>query len=295
MNAKLNGNVVEIEFDGVDDLMKTANRYKEPKFDRVSSRWDKCFTRGNDWNGHSTLKKVGEALLVPTPKMNAVITTGDALFDSEDWATEKPRRKIKRRLEDGDEIDVERWMDREPDMWEESKKVKGPRFGVRIGVNVSTSAYVGTDGFKWRTSAVVAILNICEELHIPCEVVCYEATRNYAYVNGNVVNCNLSFPVKRPEHLLDIDLLGYVLGDKSFFRVAILGAEIIATTDTFGDRAEIKDGLGTPHEWDKPSANEFILSRACLKESVAREEVARFKNWLVSIRERSRYNLDGLE
>ena len=77
--------------------------------------------------------------------------------------------------------------------------------------------------------------------------------------------------------------------------VAILGAEIIATTDAFGDKVEIKGGLGTPHEWDKPWANEFILSRACLKESVAREEVTRFKNWLVSIRERSRYNLDGLE
>ena len=286
MIAKKNGSMIEIEFDGVDDLMKTANRYKEPKFESDARMISECFTRENDWNGHSTLKKVGEALLEPTPKMNAVIATGESLFDSEDWATEKPRRKIKRRLEDGDEIDVERWIDREPDMWEESKKVKGPRFGVRIGVNVAAAGSVGLDGFRWRTSAVVAILNICEELNIPCEVMCYHRADEFTHSDCNV---RTKFPVKRPEHLLDIDLLAYVLGDRSFFRCAVLGSEVISVAEV-GERAD--SGLGYPREWNKPEPNEFILSRSCLNESVARDEVARFKNWLVAIRERSRYNLD---
>ena len=58
MNTRQNGNMIEIEFDGVDDLMKTANRYKEQKFERVSTWWDECFTRGNDWNGHRDRKSI---------------------------------------------------------------------------------------------------------------------------------------------------------------------------------------------------------------------------------------------
>lgn len=284
-----------LRFDGVEEVMKVAGRYKESRFERDVFAHEYCFCEKDEWNGHHTLDMVGKELLNPTPKMAGVIGAGEAMFDSEDWATEKPKRKIKRRLEDGDEIDVERWMEREPDMWEESKKVKGPRFGVKIGVNIATSAYVGASGFKWRTSAVVAIFRICEELMIPCEITCYEQNTNYVSIDGDGLGLFMEFPVKRPEHPLDIDLLGYVLGSRAFFRCAVLGAEIIGTKAAFGDRACIKDGLGSPHEVTRVQSNEFILSRACLDEVKANEEVERFKKWLIAIREQSKYNMDGLE
>ena len=284
-----------LRFDGVDELMKVAGRYKEKKFEDDVIEHEHCFREKDSWNGYHTLDMVGKELLDPTPMMAGVIGTGESLFDSEDWATEKPKRKIKRRLEDGDEIDVERWLDREPDMWEESKKVKGPRFGVRIGVNIATSAHVGASGFKWRTSAVVAIFRICEELMIPCEITCYEQNTDYVTIDGQSLGLFFEFPAKRPEHPLDVDLLGYVLGSQSFFRCAVLGAEIIGTKEAFGDRADIHYGLGVPHEVTRKQANEFILSRACLNEDAANAEVKRFKNWLVSIREQSKYNMDGLE
>ena len=293
MNAEKSGHVIKVSFDGVDDLMATAKRYK--KFSTVARKFDECFTDKNDWNGHHTMNMVVGELLEPTPKMADMIGSSDALFDSEDWATEKPKRKIKRRLEDGDEIDIDRWMDREPDMWEESKKVKGPRFGVRIGVNVATSGYVDEDGFKWRTSAVMAILSICEELVIPCEVMCYHDVTGYARMGGVNYGRMTKFPVKRPEHNMDIDLLGYVLGNRSFFRCAILGAEIIACREVFGSAIEICGGLGSPHEYREPEDNEFMLSRACIDEEKAKAEVMRFKDWLVAIKRKSNYNLDGLE
>lgn len=284
-----------LRFDGVDELMKVAGRYTEKQFEDVVDDFERCFRRKDSWNGRHTLDMVGKELLEPTPKMAGVIGSGEALFDSEDWATEKPRRKIKRRLEDGDEIDVERWLDREPDMWEESKKVKGPRFGVRIGVNIATSAHVGESGFKWRTSAVVAIFRICEELMIPCEITCYEQNTNYVTIDGQRLGLFFEFPAKRPEHPLDVDLLGYVLGSQSFFRCAVLGAEIIGTKAAFGDRADIQYGLGCPHEVTRKQENEFVLSRACLDEATANAEVMRFKKWLAAIREQSKYNMDGLE
>ena len=298
MNVELDKNrhkAIMVSFTGVDEVMEVVKRHREPKFDKVAQYHCECFTHKTGWNGYHTVDMVAKELLNPTPNMADVLSSSNALFDSEDWATEKPRRKIKRRLEDGDEIDVERWLDREPDMWEESRKVKGPRFGVRIGVNIATSAHVGESGFKWRTSAVVAIFRICEELMIPCEIACYEQNTNYVTIDGQRLGLFFEFPAKRPEHPLDVDLLGYVLGSQSFFRCAVLGAEIIGTKAAFGDRADIHAGLGCPHEVTRKQENEFVLSRACLDEATANAEVTRFKKWLAAIREQSKYNMDGLE
>lgn len=292
-----------LSFDGVDDLMSYGTKFKKPDcpeiLRREAERMDECFTRKNDWNGRKTMEDIEQELLKPTPETAENLKTSEALFDSDDWATEKPKRKLLRRLEDGDEIDIDRWREREPDMWEESKKVKGPRYGVRIGVNVATSAHVDKQGFKWRTSTVVAMLSIVEELHIPCEVMCYEHKTNYTHTlkladGRTAYGCGLflKFPVKRAEHLLDVDLLAYVLGDRSFFRVGILGGEIMAVKEVFGDNVEIQGGLGSPREYDSPASNEFILSRACLNESVARSEMTRFKDWLINFRKKANYGID---
>lgn len=291
-----------ISFDGVDDLMSYTMKFKKPDCPQIlkdeAARFSEVFTNKNGWNGGKNADCVAKDLLSPMPETADTLATGEALFNSEDWATEKPKRKLKRRLEDGDEIDIDRWREREPDMWEETKKVKGPRFGVRIGVNVATSAHVKKEGFKWRTSAVIAMLRMVEDLHIPCEVVCYEQTCGLADYRGEsgemILNMGmtLEFPAKRAEHLLDVDLLAYVLGDQSFFRVGILGGEILALKEKWGERVYLNSSLGSPREWADAAANEFILSRACLTKEIAEKEIQRFKEWLIAIRNKANYGID---
>ena len=292
---------IKIAFDGVDDLMEYGTKFRKPDCPQLlkseAEVFSEVFTEKNHWNGMKNMEMVEADLLKPTPETAANLKTSQALFDSEDWATEKPKRKLRRRLEDGDEIDIDRWRDREPDMWEETRKTKGMRFGVRIGVNVSTSASVEKEGFKWRTSTIIAMLSIVEELNIPCEVMCYEHCNNVAdltYDGNRYFGCKLevSFPVKRQEHLLDVDLLAYMLGDQSFFRVGILGAEIMAMKDKFREDIAIDHGLGRPREKTDAAPNEFILSRACITKDVAEKEMERFKKWLIAIKQKAQYGID---
>ena len=303
MNTELDTDkkVINIRFDGVDDLMSYTTKFRQddcPKLlKQEAHRFSGVFHERNDWNGRQNVSDIEAALLEPTPETAENMKTGEALFDREDWATEKPRRKLKRRLEDGDEIDIDRWREREPDMWEETKKVKGLRYGVRIGVNVSTSAGVDKKGFKWRASAVMAMLRIVEELNIPCEVMGYEYADDIGRVcvdgTHNTYAIHLEFPVKRSEHLLDVDLLSYVLGDRSFFRVGILGAEIMAIKETFGENIDIDYCLGSPRSKSSPEQNEFILHHGCTNETVAKKELDRFKKWLVQIRKNAQYMVDA--
>lgn len=285
-------------FDGVDDLMQTAMRWKNPKNDHVK-RWvaehESCFSKKNHWNGRHTVDMVAQELLKPTPNMNGVIDSGESMFTSEEWATSKPRRKIRRRLEDGDEIDIDRWREREPDMWEDSHKVKGPRFGVKIGVNIATSAHINADGFKWRTSTVVAILRICEELMIPCEVIGYEQVSGGTQGPNGEYGSKVYLPIKRSEHLIDVDLLGYCLGSLSFFRNAVLGARVVSTAEIEGSKWYCDYGLGRPDAWSEKEDNEFVLDRGCLTEENAKREVQRFKDWLVEIKRKAEINFDGLD
>lgn len=300
MNTVIDENkrLVRFYFDGVDDVMKTAGRWNTSENEHVrrfAMNYDDCFNRPDHWNGMHTLDMVSQELLKPTQKMNGVIDSGESLFTSEDWATSKPKRKIRRRLEDGDEIDIDRWREREPDMWEDSHKVKGPRFGVKIGVNIATSAHVNEDGFKWRTSTVVAIMRICEELMIPCEVVGYEQTSSGIYGPNGRYGTKLVFPIKKSENLIDVDLLGYCLGSLSFFRNAVLGSRIVATGEIKGGEWSPGRGLGTPDAWSEKEDNEFVLDRGCLNETNAKREVQRFKDWLVEIRRKAGINFDGLD
>lgn len=294
-----NKKTIRYYFDGVNDLMETAGRWKKPKNNYVKEEveiHDNCFSRPDSWNGNHTLEDVANELLKPTPKMNGVIESGESMFTSEDWATQKPRRKIKRRLEDGEEIDIDRWREREPDMWEESHKVKGLRFGVKIGVNIATSACVREDGFKWRTSTVVAILRICEELLIPCEVNGYNATQRGVWKDGNNYMQLVEVPLKRPEQLLDIDLLGYCLGSQSFYRTAMLGGMLVATMEHLGDKYYTIDGmLGVPDAWPTNDPNEFVLDRGCVTEKNAKREVKRFKDWLMEVKRKAGINFMGLD
>jgi hypothetical protein len=303
MNAALDTDkrVINVRFDGVDDIMSYTTKFRQDDCPELlkqeALRFGEVFHERNDWNGRQTASDIEAALLEPTPETAENMKTGDALFDSDDWATEKPRRKLKRRLEDGDEIDIDRWREREPDMWEESKKVKGLRYGVRIGVNVSASAGVDKKGFKWRASTVMAMLRIVEELNIPCEVMGYEYADGIGRVrtDGGYNNyaIHLEFPVKRSEHLLDVDLLSYVLGDRSFFRVGILGAEVMAMKEAFGVNIDIEGSLGSPRSKSDPGLNEFILQHGCTNETVAKKELKRFKEWLIQIRKNAQYMVDA--
>lgn len=288
---------MKLRMSGVDEVMEYGNKYKsdDPILRQAGMEFAIIFTRPNIWNGHMTMEKVRAELLNPTPDMAGILSMSDGMFDRDDWTTQRPRRKVLHRLEDGDEIDIDRWRDREPDMWKEARRVQGARFGVRIGVNVSTSASVVKSGFRWRTSAVVAMLRMVEELCIPCEVMCYECCTGLGWFRTKSFDLEYEFPVKRAEHLLDVDLLGYVLGDRSFFRVGILGAEVMAIKETFRNEVRLNEGLGQPREHKATEPNEFVLRGACIREDAARAEVRRFKNWLIRIREQSKYNLDGLK
>lgn len=293
--------MLRFEFDGVDDLMRTATAYRREDaplaVKGAAKEFDTCFTRKSSWNCQHTLADVERELLEPTPRMADVIGTGESLFSSEEWVAEKPRRKIRRRLEDGDEIDVERWREREQDMWEEKRKTKGRRFGVKVCVNIATSAHIREQGFKWRTSTVVAIARIVEELNIPCEIIgCEQVRRSVHSPSGHVYRSKLTLPIKRQEQPLDVDLVGYCLGSCSFFRNAVLGSRVMAAAqymDCAGWRCD--EGLGVPDAWTDAAPNEFVVDRGCMTEAYAKGEVARFMDWLNAIRRKAKINFDGLD
>lgn len=293
--------MIRFEFDGVDDLMRTATAYRRagaPSAVKMGAKvFDACFTQKNRWNCQHTLADVERELLEPTPRMADVISTGESMFNSEEWAAEKPRRKIRRRLEDGDEIDVERWREREQDMWEEKRKTKGRRFGVKVYVNIATSASIDEQGFRWRTSTVVAIARIVEELNIPCEIIGCEQVRCSVHApSGRVYRSKLTLPLKRQEQPLDVDLVGYCLGSVGFFRCAVLGSRVMAAAqymDCAGWRCN--GGLGIPDAWTDAATDEFVVDRGCLTEEHAKGEVARFRDWLNAIRRKANINFDGLD
>jgi len=70
-----------------------------------------------------------------------------------------PRRKVRRGLDWGDELDADRWLVREPNAWERSIREQQPRRTITIGCNITVGAavrpeqllYRGALRWRWRT------------------------------------------------------------------------------------------------------------------------------------------------
>lgn len=269
---------VRVKFDGVSDIVGFVSNWREdekkPEFRNVSERRE-YFDERREFNGDKNVEDVAKDLDNPMIEMAGAIETGDAMA-SDEIGSEIPlsRRRRARRLDDGDEVDVDRWIDRSPDMWEEMRRENVSSRVVRLYVNMSTSCDQGKNQFKWRTSTVVAIARILEDSRIPCEIIgAFTADGLFCWKSSFV---QVEFPIKRAEQLLDIETIAYCAGHIAFFR-SIGICTLIKICDLAKETST--GSLGCPVRINRDNEDDFVVSKDVLNEDDARKEVKRFVEW----------------
>lgn len=294
VNVEVKNNTIKAHFKNVSNLVDIATPETEAQIlegeseelkKHVKKEMDGRSLQNNPrkWNGNATVYTVKKSMLAPTPKTAKAIETSGAIFDIENLAMEAPRRHIRRGLEDGDEIDTDRYLERNAAMWEESERTLTPKTCIKIGVNIATSCCEKETSFKYRTAAILAIFNICERLNIQTEIYGIQYAER-ATTSAHILK--LEFPIKRPEQYLDIESTAYILGSIEFFRVSVLSAQAFIISFLNFTNA---DGLGRPQSktQDEAEENEFILTNECYSQEEATAEVNRFIEFLKGRKEES--------
>lgn len=178
----------------------------------------------------------------------------------------KPRRKVRRGLDYGDELNVDRWLARDPYSWERVEKSPEPRRTLTIGCNVSVHYLVTPEQLLYRGAAAVALADYLTQQGCNVGITLFKVSDEPTnLVRQGIVRCDL----KAPDMPLDLSAVTFALCEIAFYRCAIVFAGARRWPGT------LAKGLGAPVTLPAQdrAAVDFLIDSDVLGEDAA-------LNWL---------------
>jgi hypothetical protein len=207
-------------------LVKAANKENQRPADRRVSETD-GLTNSPHWcDGMTSVQAL--AALVKAPQERA-----DALDASARTIGAVPigtvsRSRMVKRLDDGTEIDAERYVTERTieGVWKRRIKRSVQRPVLKVGINAAASASTPSAAFARSAAAVLGLVKAAEDAGHAIEVVWFQSTRT----NGCDFVETVEICLKRIDQVLDWDvMLGACVG-ASFFRT--VGFDLTNATST---------------------------------------------------------------
>ncbi|WP_428937784.1 DUF7192 family protein [Fontivita pretiosa] len=217
-----------------------------------SDRWGNYFTRERFLG---ELHNPGEDLLKAVDQMR------QQLIGSLDLPT-TPRRKVRRGLDWGDELDADRWLVREPNAWERSIREQQPRRTITIGCNITVSASVRPEQLLYRGAAALALADILAQRGCNVGIVLFKSVREPT----SVVDWGLiRYEVKSALMPLDISAVAFAMCEIAFSRIVGVCGEARHWPGV------LRSGFGCPAP--VPAADreniEYLIDADCLSRDAA--------------------------
>lgn len=165
------GDRVEIEFDRMLDAAQsgkafgTGNLSNVGTFDaRLKSLENHKFFNRKSFDGLTRMIESGNRNLTATvERMREEISNDIAV-------PETTKRKVRRGRETGDEIEVDRYLDRIPEMWNRIEADKAPANRVVVTVNAAVASSETQDNLAYRAAAAIALADALTERGASVEV-----------------------------------------------------------------------------------------------------------------------------
>lgn len=191
---------------------------------------------GDFYNFYSKDRLLGELSNPSQGLVDAVQQMRDRLSEELALPT-TPRRKIRRGQDYGDEVDVDRWLARDPYMWDRNVREQNPSRTVTIGCNIAVSCGRKPHELLWRGAAALALADFLNERGVNVQIVVFKAVEGPA---AGVSKGVIRYTVKDATMPLDVNSLALAMCEIGWCRaVAVHG----------GARhwpGKLQMGLGTP-------------------------------------------------
>lgn len=127
---------------------------------------------------------------------------------------DRPLRKIRRRLEAGDELDTQAYIQRQSDGWSEVQKRRQPHRAIKIAVNVSMSTgMVNAGRAVSRGAAFAAMSDVLEDIGYTTEIGLFDVTLHAGTICKTYV---VEVPVKKFGSPLDVSQIAFMGSNTSF-------------------------------------------------------------------------------
>jgi hypothetical protein len=184
--------------------------------ERIRLMQDNALSGSDRWGNYFTRSKLLAELSCPSQSLlSAVDEMRERLIGSLNLPT-TPRRKVRRGLDWGDELDADRFLFREPNAWERSIREHQPRRTVTIGCNITVSARVRPEQLLYRGAAALALADILAQRGCNVGIVLFKSVEQpTSSVDWGLIR----YVVKDALMPLDVSSVAFSLCEIAFSRI----------------------------------------------------------------------------
>jgi hypothetical protein len=205
------GSVGEAVRDALDDFAQNhaSQEWLRDRMKRALSGrddWANCFTHDRFMR---ELSRPPKHLLEAVDRMRERLI-GDVAAPS------APRRKVRRGQEWGEELDVDRYLSRDPSPWDRSVRERQPRRTVTIGCNLTVNGGVKPEELLYRGAAALALADVLTSRGVNVGIVAFDSVHLPTDIVGRGV---IRYTLKDPLMPLDLGAITFALCEIAFYRV----------------------------------------------------------------------------
>ncbi len=204
----------------------------------------------NFFNGYNR-EKLGEAIANPPEELILEVERIKQQIETETMTPTSRRRRVCRRLEMGDELDPDAWVQRSPEGWSETRYQAERKHVVKIAVNLSVDCRQTPDQLLYRGAAAAALSDVLTGEGYSVEIVAFCSHRSP--LKRTDTRHVTRIIVKRSDTPLDIAAVAFALSEIAFFRSIVITAAARCFT------ASYRSGLGFPESLPERERGEFDI------------------------------------
>ena len=223
VNGRISHNVYRWEFDSVQQAVEDAlTDYAQNDYNakEIRTGMERALSGYSEWGHNFTRSSFLEQLDNPDKGLlDAVSTMKDklqALVQDHLKLPNTPRRRIQRRLDQGDEIDLDRYTRRELQCWEQVKRIPTPRKVITIACNVSVNADKRPQDLLWRGAAAIALADLLVERGYSVGIVLFKC---HADPTDAVAYGVVKYTLKLSSMPMDVSAITFAMAEIAFARI----------------------------------------------------------------------------
>lgn len=244
-------------FDSVCDAMDTVHGTKNATCND-NQHWITDWRYESKWMDNKTQSEIVK--LTDTPQTSTIqqINKLRESIESNEPTFSQPalRRKRRRGLDNGDEIDIDRAITGDMFCWEQMQRTLTPHKTISIMCNVSVSCDKQRHHLLPRGAALCALAEWLSTRNYNCEILCGVHTSNI-YARGKNATWAIVTRLKKPEMPLDVQSIATALCEIGFVR-----GVFVKHYCTHGDR-RLNHSIGIPGAMHEQTIKYFDCDVVC--------------------------------
>ncbi len=232
--------------------------------ERIAETFNSAVSGHSEWGNYFTKDRLLAELNNPSQELLSAVDRMREHLMGEIAMPATPRRKIRRGLDDGDELDADRWLRRDPAAWEKTVREPTAKRNVTIGCNLSVSCSRKPHELLYRGAAALALADILTQQGYNVRILAFKVASDPTSHCRKVVS---RYELKDSSMPLDMSAVAFAMCEIAFVRIVA----VCGTMRHLPGRPNV--GWGSP--CSLPSADrrdvDFLIEQDVLSEERAVE------------------------